>query len=238
MTTHSSMGNILLIDDDHAIVELLRVNLSGEGYSVFVHDYGTGCLKTAMRNINLVIVDASHHSTHIVELIRHIREATSEANIGIIHCANFDSESTIIEALDAGADDCIRKPFSLRELIARVRAIMRRRGRVEASEPRSPIVHIGCMTVNSRTQHVSIDGKQVALSTTEFAILQLLLQNINTYTSRVEIYNAVWPESTGANLRIVDTNISRLRHKLGCMAAAITNRPGLGYMIAERRHEI
>lgn len=91
---------------------------------------------------------------------------------------------------------------------------------------------LGDMRVDFARKAVTIDNEFVNLSNTEYAILELLLHNANTYTSRIEIFRKIWPDGTGANERIVDTNISRLRRKLGSLGSCIVNRSGLGYMIA------
>ena len=126
------------------------------------------------------------------------------------------------------------KPFSLREMLARVRAVMRRRRRDQAAKPDTNIINFKSMTVDLTRKEAYISGKPAGLSNTEFAILELLLRNMSSYTSRIEIFRTVWPSGVGSNERIVDTNISRLRRKLGTVVGAcIVNRTGLGYMITE-----
>lgn len=170
-----------------------------------------------------------------IDFIRSLKSSPDANNIGIIFYSKFDSERTIIEALDAGADDCLAKPFSLRELMARIRAVMRRRrklGTAAVSET-SPVTNFKGLTLDTERQSAIVDGNIIALSKTEFAILALLLKNAGVYTSRIEIFRTVWLDATGANERIVDTNISRLRRKLGTLGTHIVNRSGLGYMLTD-----
>ena len=144
--------------------------------------------------------------------------------------SNIKSERIVIDALDAGADDYIVKPFSLREMVARVKSVMRRH-RVPARS--AALITFEEMEVDLNSQTARIGGKPVSLTKTEFSILVLLLKNVNTYVSRVEIHRSVWSDETaGINERIVDTNISRLRKKLGDIGSHITNRSGHGYMIS------
>ena len=109
---------------------------------------------------------------------------------------------------------------------------MRRRVRVSAETTCATVVNIGDMRIDLVRKTVTIDNEFVNLSNTEYAILELLLHNANVYTSRIEIFRKIWPEGAGANERIVDTNISRLRRKLGNQGTCIVNRTGLGYMIS------
>lgn len=232
MTPQASLGNILVVDDDAAIVELLRVNLKSEGYAVKVVEHTADVTPDTLRGIHLVLIDGSEQTPTGCELIAQLKATPAGLPVGMIHYSAYDSERVLIEALDAGADDSICKPFSLRELLARVRAVMRRRMRVASSISDANIIRHKSMQVDLTRRAVTVDGVDVNLSNTEFAILEMLLRNTGTYTSRIEIFRAVWPDGAGANERIVDTNISRLRRKLGTMGASIVNRSGLGYMIA------
>ncbi|MDE6120975.1 MAG: response regulator transcription factor, partial [Muribaculaceae bacterium] len=141
------------------------------------------------------------------------------------------SERKVIDALDAGADDYLVKPFSLREMVARVKSVLRRHK--APSTPTAQTITFENMSVDLTTQTVKIDGIPVGLSRTEYAILELLVRNIRTYVSRIEIHRSVWKDDTaGINERIVDTNISRLRKKLGALGAHIVTRSGHGYMLS------
>lgn len=135
----------------------------------------------------------------------------------------------VIDALDAGADDYIVKPFSLRELIARVKSVLRRHGNTN----RASLLTFLNLTLDATSQTVKIDGQPLALTRTEYAILHLLIKNVDSYVSRIELHHKVWPDSTvGTNERIVDTNISRLRKKLGELGNNLINRSGHGYMLS------
>lgn len=233
MSTHACLGNILIVDDDKAIADLLRLNLKTEGYNVDVLESAADLSPMDLRDIHLLIVDASRQEPSGCELIAALRSTPPGDRIGIIYCADLSSEKTLITALDAGADDVVRKPFSLREMLARVRAVLRRRCRGASSVADANIITFKRMKVDLSLRTVSINGELLPLSSTEFSILELLLRNANSFTSRMEIFKRVWPDGTGANERIVDTNISRLRRKLGSIGACIVNRSGLGYMLGE-----
>lgn len=232
MYSPASLGNILIVDDDSNIVDLLSVNLKSEGYSVRVIGRTSEVRPDDLRNTHLMLVDGADQEPTGCELIGMLKAPPEGAPVGMIYYSEYDSERVLIEALDAGADDSVRKPFSLREILARVRAVMRRR-RAMSSVATANVVRFKNMTVDLQRREVTVGGEPAALSNTEFAILELLLRNTAGYTSRVEIFKSVWPEGVGVNERIVDTNISRLRRKLGPLGACIVNRSGLGYMLAE-----
>lgn len=232
MYSPASLGNILIVDDDSNIVDLLSVNLKSEGYSVRVIGRTSEVRPDDLRNTHLMLVDGADQEPTGCELIGMLKAPPEGAPVGMIYYSEYDSERVLIEALDAGADDSVRKPFSLREILARVRAVMRRR-RAMSSVATANVVRFKNMTVDLQRREVTVGGEPAGLSNTEFAILELLLRNTAGYTSRVEIFKSVWPEGVGANERIVDTNISRLRRKLGPLGACIVNRSGLGYMLAE-----
>ena len=133
------------------------------------------------------------------------------------------------EGFEQGADDYIVKPFSLRELIARVKSVLRRHG----NNNRASLLTFLNLSLDATSQTVKIDGKPLALTRTEYAILHLLIKNVDSYVSRIELHHKVWPDSTaGTNERIVDTNISRLRKKLGELGNNLINRSGHGYMLS------
>lgn len=232
MAPQASLGNILVVDDDLTVTDLLRLNLRSEGYNVLVKTSTADVSAADLRNVHLMLVDGAGQTPSGIDLISELKATTAGQQTGFIYYSSFDSERSLIEALDAGADDSICKPFSLREMLARIRAVMRRRVRVSAETTCATVVNIGDMRIDLVRKTVTIDNEFVNLSNTEYAILELLLHNANVYTSRIEIFRKIWPEGAGANERIVDTNISRLRRKLGNQGTCIVNRTGLGYMIS------
>ena len=224
------LGNILIVDDDANICELLQVNLRSEGYTVEVQSDAEKVDAKALRSVQLVIVDAMRQSYSGMDLIYDIKDNPTTEGIGIILYSSFRSERLIIDALDAGADDYVVKPFSLREMVARIKSVIRRHRWQPATASE---LRFGPMVVDLQAKKVTIDDKPVALTKTEFAILSLLAKNVNSYVSRLEIHRSIWADDTaGINERIVDTNISRLRKKLGDAGSCIVNRSGLGYMIS------
>lgn len=231
MSYSSSLGKILVVDDDENVAELLHVNLGSEGYTVDIIPVAENVRPEELDGTNLVIVDAMNQAYTGMDLIYDLKDNPSTSGIGIILYSPSRSERIVIDALDAGADDYITKPFSLRELVARVKSVMRRHS-ARRARPAGTVLTFMNMSLDTATAVVKIGDEPVSLSKTEYAILVILMKNINTYVSRVEIHKAVWND--GDNERIVDTNISRLRKKLGDLGEYLVNRSGLGYMLWTR----
>ncbi|MBO4978338.1 MAG: response regulator transcription factor [Muribaculaceae bacterium] len=225
----AALGHILIVDDDENIVELMTVNLRSEGFVVDKARSAADVDIEALGDIRLIVADSMNASMTGLDLVYELKDNPITEHIAVILYSNIRSERMVIDALDAGADDYIVKPFSLREMIARIKSILRRQRR-SAVAPAACLKFEG-LTMDVQSQTVKIDGLPVALSKTEYAILYMLLRNMNNFVSRAEIYRRVWPDEEGGNERIVDTNISRLRKKLGDLGARIINRSGHGYMI-------
>ena len=234
MSPQTSLGNILIIDDDQTVTDLLRLNLQSEGYNVVVREQTSDVLPEDVIHAQLILIDAAKQDPSGIEFIERLKHTATGHSKGVILYSSFDSERSLIQALDAGADDSIGKPFSLRVMMARIRAVMRRRGITSAPARESNIFTLGSLRVDLERRHATIDNEFVNLSNTEFAILEMLVRNADTYTSRIEIFRQIWKDSDKANERIVDTNISRLRSKLGALGGCIVNRTGLGYMLSTK----
>lgn len=229
MVSTPSLGHILIVDDDSNITDLLQVNLRSKGYSVEVAPIAEKVVRSAQDSTNLVIVDAMNQPYSGMDLIYDFKDDPATEHIAIILYSPIKSERMVIDALDAGADDYIVKPFSLRELIARVKSVLRRHGDIR----RASLLTFLNLTLDATSQTVKIDGQPLALTRIEYAILHILIKNVDSYVSRIELHHKVWPETTaGANERIVDTNISRLRKKLGELGNNLINRSGHGYMLS------
>ncbi|MDE6437346.1 MAG: response regulator transcription factor, partial [Muribaculaceae bacterium] len=165
MLSTPSIGNILIVDDDENITELLQVNLRSEGYTVAVEKVAENVDRSVQGATRLVIVDAMHQDYSGMDLIFDFKDDPATEHIGIILYSDIKSERMVIDALDAGADDYIVKPFSLREMVARVKSVLRRHKAPVA--PAGQTLTFENMTVDLTTQTVKIDGQPVGLSRTE-----------------------------------------------------------------------
>ncbi len=230
-------GNILIVDDDPNIVDLLKFNLNSEGFDT---DIATSAEKVdigSVADIRLVIADALNQPFTGIDLTRKIKENHDTQHVPVIICTGSESEDRVINAFDAGADDFVIKPFSLRELLARIRAVLRRHPRkfadlAAAARPEIRFNSIG-LFIDVEKQRVTISDELIPLTKTEYQILLYLVKNRNSFFNRNEICREVWHDNSVVNSRIVDTNISRLRKKLGEAGCHIINRYGLGYAFVE-----
>ena len=196
----------MIVDDDTNITELLSVNLKSEGYSVAVESSAANVDRGTQGETRLVIVDAMKQEYSGLDLVYDFRD-------------------------DPRADDYLIKPFSLREIVARIKAVLRRH--TSSGTTGGNILSFQGLTVDQTNQSVKIDGAPITLTKTEYAILLLLLKNQDNYITRAEMRSKIWTDDkAGSNERIVDTNISRLRKKLGDLGNRIVNRSGHGYMIS------
>ncbi|MDE6117059.1 MAG: response regulator transcription factor [Duncaniella sp.] len=225
----TSTYSILVVDSDDDICSLLKVNLQTEGYAVEVCESAESALTTHLENFLLVITETElPGEIDGWELIERIKGNRLTANVPVMFCSTHDSENDIIRGLNAGADDYITKPFSLREMLARIRSVLRRH-RNMAPQATARTIEYRTLILNIDSHSLIIDGETVSLSPTEFAILTFLLRSRNKMLSREEIFTAAWPGEEMTNPRLVDVNISRLRKKLNAYGANIVNRSGLGY---------
>ncbi|MDE5643887.1 MAG: response regulator transcription factor [Muribaculaceae bacterium] len=230
MSNTPALGKILIVDEDSNIADLLCVNLRSEGYQVDAIPQAAEAMRLDLSDTNLVIADAMRQDFDGMQLLAALKDNPMTAHVGFILMSSDDSERRVIEALDNGADDYVVKPFSLREFVARIRSVLRRHN-IRARVAPSTRLTYQTLTVDLSTRMVTDDGMELPLSRTEYLILVLLLKNVGVPTSRREIFNSVWKDSPEmSNDRIVDTNISRLRKKLGDVGSNIQNRSGLGYL--------
>lgn len=236
MSEANSLGRILLVDDEVHITELLKLNLESERYMVTIVTMASQAVSIDLTDYRLVIADAMNQPYDGFDLLRDIKGNPMFEHVPVIILTQNDSEENIIYALDNGADDYVVKPFSLRELFARIRSVFRRYPPAPGADtaPRAGVVALANLQIDMLNRQVMDGNTPLPLTPTEFAILALLVRNRNRFFKRIEIYNEIWRDSdTPVNDRIVDTNISRLRKKLGDAAQAIVNRTGLGYAVVD-----
>ena len=186
---------------------------------------------SGLSDYNLLLVDMMDADFNGIKFTREVRENSETANLPIILLTARASEDNVVNGLDAGADDFMQKPFSTRELVARIRSVLRRR-RVMSARRMSNIMRYKGLTVDFGVGTVTIDGAPLMLTRTEYLILAMFLRHRNQFFERAEIQHEAWEED-GISERAVDTNISRLRKKLGEYGRNIVNRQGFGYGFIE-----
>ena len=240
MFNSSPLGCLVVVDDDQNIADMLKLNLVDEGFSVEVHKVAEEVDLDSLADACLIIVDAMNQPYNGMDFTRDIKSNRSTESVPVIMCSSLDGEDIVLDAFEAGADDFVLKPFSLRELIARVKAVLRRRprqgvGTHQPSSGRMPLsVPSHNLQVDLTNQRVVEDGIVVPLTRTDYAILVFLITHQNTFFTRDQICEEVWRDEAGSNSRIVDTNISRLRKKLGESGKYLINQYGKGYAFVDK----
>jgi two-component system phosphate regulon response regulator PhoB len=215
-------------------MELVERALEDDGYYVTVFKTAVDALASDLSDVRLVIIDAMKQTPSGIDFVVALKGNAATALIPVIILTGSDSEDTIVAAFDAGVDDYVVKPFSIRELLARVKSVMRRYP-IGAGERRTTFLTFRSLQVDLLTRQVKEDGMLLPLTRTEFAVLSFLLKNKNQFFNRRQIYAEVWRDDHHSdNERIVDTNISRLRKKLGAVGDCIVNRSGYGYSLLDK----
>lgn len=208
------MAAILIVDDEKDIVELLRYNLEKEGYTVIEAYDGVSAVKIAQsQKIDLMILDLMLPGMSGMDVCKSIRANPALSGLPIIMLTAKADESDKIVGLEIGADDYMTKPFSVKELIARVRTILRRSQKITPPTDKEEFQHLG-LKINYTSCFVKADGKQVNLSPTELKLLFFLSRNPGRVYSRNQIIDHVWGDETFITDRAVDVHIRRLRSQI------------------------
>ena len=219
---------ILIVDDEADIREILQFNLENAGFVVECASSAEEALEILNQEHGLILLDVMMGEISGFKMANIIRKEDNKAKIPIIFLTAKDTENDTITGFNLGVDDYISKPFSLREVIARVKAVIRRTASTCEKEKSEELSYKG-LTLNITQKKVSIDGKEVLLTKKEFEILMLLLQNKGRVYSREDILSKVWKEEVYVLDRTIDVNITRLRKKVGEYGKNIVTRLGYGY---------
>ena len=219
---------ILVVDDEEDLCEILKFNLENEGYGVDTANSAEEALKLDLTVYNLLLLDVMMGEISGFKMASILKKDKSTAHIPIIFITAKDTENDTITCFNLGADDYISKPFSLREVIARVKAVIRRTA-VTVEKPVIEELTYRGLSLNITQKKVCIDGHEVPLTKKEFEILLLLLQNKGRVFSREDILAKVWQEEVYVLDRTIDVNITRLRKKVGEYGKCIVTRLGYGY---------
>ena len=222
-----SRTKVLVVDDEEPICEILRFNLVAEGFETDVVYSAENALKLDLTEYSLIILDVMMENMNGFQMARILKKNMFTSFIPIIFCTAKDSIDKKVEGLEIGADDFITKPFAVKELVARVKAVLRRSSKTESERP-GVFVCKG-LSVNTLKKVCKIDGEIVNLTKTEFEILAVLISCRGVVFSREEILRRVWSSGVVVVKRSVDVNITRLRKKIGDYGKVILTRKGYGY---------
>lgn len=220
------MEKILIVDDDHSICEIIEFNLKNEGFDVESVHSAEDALQIIKNQYQLIILDIMMGGMSGYRMAEKLR--SNNNNTPIIFLTAKDTENDILTGFSVGADDYISKPFSIKELIARIKAVIKRNALRTDNTPYKNVIFKDFI-IDHQLKEVIIENEKIAFTKTEFEILSLLVKSPETMFTREEIINGAWEENTHITDRTVDVHISRLRKKLGKYAPIITNRTGFGY---------
>ncbi len=223
---------ILVVDDEEDILELVRYNLARDGFAVICASSGEEALKLASSDsVDLVILDLMLPGIDGLQVARRLKENPSTKDTPIVMLTAKGEEADIVTGLELGADDYVTKPFSPRILIARVKAVIRRRS--GDAEPNGEVLNIRELSIHTGRRHVTANGKSLDLTYTEFQVLYFLARRPGWVFTRSQIVDAVRGDDYPVTDRSVDVQIVGLRKKLGHLGSYIETVRGVGYRFIE-----
>lgn len=233
------MQRILIVDDEESICEILQFNLEVEGYEVDVAYSAEEALTKDIKGYSLILLDVMMGGMSGFKMAQILKKDPSTASVPIIFCTAKDTEDNKIAGLTLGADDYISKPFSVREVVARVKSVLRRCSAPQSvPAPQASAVHTEVdgdsivyngLRLDLLKHKCFIDGNEVQLTKKEMEIMVLFLRNSGRVLSREEILHNVWSDEVVVLDRTIDVNITRLRKKIGDYGKFIVTRQGYGY---------
>ena len=224
---------ILVVDDEQDLCEILLYNLTSAGYqaeAAYSAEMALEMIEASPSGIpsyDLLILDVMMPGMSGFEFVKHLKSRSETRQLPIIFLTAKDTEDDTLQGFGLGADDYVTKPFSVREVVARVGAVLsrtQRSGDIEESH-----VSFEGLVLDTDKKTTMVDGESVWLTKTEFELLCLLLRNRGKVFSRQQIFDAVWPDDVVVSDRTVDVNITRMRKKIGRYGTFVVSRQGYGY---------
>lgn len=222
---------ILIVDDEETLCEVLKLNLENEGYDVDIAFSAEQALTYDLKSYSLVLLDIMMGGISGIRMAKMMKADVSTADIPIIFCTARDTEDDMVMGLNLGADDYIVKPYTIRNVMARIRSVLRR-----TSRHKTPQVQTKTNTLVVEGLHLDlefkrclVDGTEVKLTRKEFELLAYLISHRGRVCSREQILSRVWSDEVVVLDRTIDVNITRLRSKIGPYGAYIVTKSGYGY---------
>ncbi len=225
----ATMANILICDDEGDLAQLIAWNLQKSGHQTRVATAGEEALRLAQeRRPDLVVLDLMLPDVTGLEVCRRLKSAPATSGVAVVMLTARSEETDRLAGLELGADDYVTKPFSVRELVLRVGAVLRRAG---ATAPAQPVVTVGLVRLEPLTHRCFISGEEVTLTLLEFKLLHHLLTRPGQVQSRDALLEHVWGAVNPLETRTVDTHVMRLREKLGPARDYVQTIRGVGYRL-------
>lgn len=222
---------ILIVDDEETLCEVLKLNLENEGYEVDIAFSAEQALTYDLKTYSLILLDIMMGEISGIKMAKMLKADISTAEIPIIFCTARDTEDDMIMGLNLGADDYIMKPYTVRNVIARVKSVLRRTSTHKNQEEteKTNVLKIDGLVLDMEFMSCTIDGEEVKLNRKEFELLTYLIVHRGKICSREQILNDVWTDDVIVVDRTIDVNITRLRSKIGKYSSYIITRSGYGY---------
>ena len=226
-----AVERILIVDDEETLCEVLKLNLENEGYDVDIAFSAEQALTLDLKSYSLILLDIMMGEISGIKMAKMLKSNVTTADIPIIFCTARDTEDDMVMGLNLGADDYITKPYTIRNVIARVKSVLRRvnhKGNHSLIE-KSNILQVEGLQLDLEFKRCLVDGTEVKLAKKEFELLAYLLSHRGKICSREQILGRVWSDEVVVLDRTIDVNITRLRSKIGAYGSYIVTRSGYGY---------
>ena len=223
---------ILIVDDEETLCEVLQLNLENEGYDVDIAFSAEEALTLDLKRYSLILLDIMMGEISGIKMAKILKADVNSANIPIIFCTARDTEDDMIMGLNIGADDYIMKPYTIRNVVARVKSVLRRtsgnkNGKAQVEKPN--ILQVEGLKLDLEFKRCTVDDVEVKLAKKEFELLAYLISNRGKILSREQILSKVWKDEVVVLDRTIDVNITRVRSKIGVYGSYIVTRSGFGY---------
>lgn len=222
---------ILIVDDEVTLCTVLKLNLENEGYNVDIAFSAEEALELDLKSYSLILLDIMMGEISGIKMAKMLKSDVDTCNIPIIFCTARDTEDDMIMGLNLGADDYIMKPYTVRNVIARVKTVLRRTSvnKVPNVQEKSNVLRVEGLFLDLEYKRCEVDGVEVKLVRKEFELLAYLIANRGKIFSREQILSNVWSDEVVVLGRTIDVNITRLRSKIGKYGSYIITRSGFGY---------
>ena len=223
---------LLIVDDEETLCEVLKLNLENEGYDVDIAFSAEQALTLDLKNYSLILLDIMMGKISGIKMAKMLKSDVMTADIPIIFCTARDTEDDMILGLNLGADDYIMKPYTVRNVIARVKSVLRRSAKQKAAitvPEKTNMLQVEGLKLDLEFKRCIVDDKEVKLAKKEFELLAYLISHRGKILSREQILSKVWSDEVIVLDRTIDVNITRLRQKTGEYGKYIITRSGYGY---------
>ena len=227
-----AIKRLLIVDDEETLCEVLKINLENEGYDVDIAFSAEQALTLNLQDYSLILLDIMMGEISGIKMAKMLKADVNTANIPIIFCTAKDTEDDMIMGLNIGADDYIIKPYTVRNVIARVKSVLRRTAgnkEVKSAVEKPNVLQVNGLKLDLEFKRCTVDNVEVKMARKEFELHAYLISHRGKICSREEILSRVWSDEVVVLDRTIDVNITRVRSKIGEYGSYIVTRSGFGY---------